>query len=207
MKALRPGWARPCNRRPYHWLATAPGELLDPTTADALCESFPTASFVRAQSGAHGDKDYRNYSRPLTAADGRLTACDDLSPPWRALVEDLQSLEYRRVVAEVLEQTILADHVELRLVRHAPADFLGPHTDRADKIFSHIVYFNPGWRDEWGGQLEILDDHPTVVTRICPVLGASALIARSESSWHQVARVTDGAATERRSLLVHGRRG
>jgi Rps23 Pro-64 3,4-dihydroxylase Tpa1-like proline 4-hydroxylase len=207
MKLLRAGWTRPCNREPYCWLATAPGELLDAATAEALGESFPTTGFVRVRASAHGDKDYANYSRPLTSPGGELQACDDLSPVWRALLEDLRSLEYRQAVAGVLGQTTLADHVELRLVRHAAADFLGPHTDRPDKLFSHVVYFNRGWNDAWGGQLEVLDGEKAVVARIRPVLGASALIGRSEGSWHQVAPVRDGAADERRSLVVHGRCG
>jgi len=179
---------------------------LNAATADALCETFPTESFIRVHAGEHSDKDYRNYSRPLTRQDGRVEPCDDLSPPWRALIEDLQSLEYRRAIARVFGQTTIADQVELRLVRHATTDFLGPHTDRADKLFSHIVYFNRVWNDQWGGHFEILDADQTVVTRISPALGASVLLERSVDSWHQVARVTEGAASERRSLLIHGRR-
>ena len=136
MTILRWRWMRPCNRQPYCWLATTPGELLGAATADVLCNGYPTVSFVRVQAGAHGEKDYRNYSRPLAAAEGPAEACDDLSPQWHALLEDLQSLEYRRAVAEVLGQETIANWVELRLVRHAPADFLGPHTDRDDKLFT-----------------------------------------------------------------------
>jgi Rps23 Pro-64 3,4-dihydroxylase Tpa1-like proline 4-hydroxylase len=170
--------------------------------AEVLSEAFPTESFVRAQAGAHSIKDYRNYSRPLTT-----TSIGDLSPQWRALIDDLCSLDYRRAVAQVLGQATIADRVELRLVRHGITDFLGPHTDRCDKIFSHIIYFNPDWDDEWGGHFEILDGDMAVVTRIRPVCGASVLLGRSDHSWHQVACVRDVAASERRSLLVHGRRG
>lgn len=205
MMLLRRDWMRPCNREPYCWLATAPGELFDAAAAEALCDSFPSAAFVRVQSGPHGEKDYRNYSRPLVSAEGTTEAWDDLSPPWRALLEDLLSLEYRQAVAEVLGHAIIARWVELRLVRHAAADFLGPHTDRSDKLFSHVLYFNPAWDDAWGGHLEILGRDETLVARIRPELGASALLGRSEDSWHQVARVSDAAAHERRSLVVHGR--
>ncbi len=205
MKILRHGWTRPCHVHPYRWLATEPGELFDATTADTLSDAFPTESFVRAQAGAHSDKEYRNYSRPLTTPDGHYTSIEDLTLPWRALVDDLCSRAYRCAVARVLEQTTVADYVELRLVRHGAADFLGPHTDRPDKVFSHIVYFNRSWDDEWGGHFEVLDANLTVVKRVRPVCGASVLLARADDSWHQVAPVRDLAAGERRSLLVHGR--
>jgi Rps23 Pro-64 3,4-dihydroxylase Tpa1-like proline 4-hydroxylase len=128
----------------------------------------------------------------------------DLPEPWRTLIEDFASIEYRRLVASVLDQPCAAN-IELRLVRHAAGDFLDPHTDRADKLFSHAVYFNAVWSEDWGGQMEILDGGAmTAVARVVPRLGASVLLARSESSWHRVAQVVDTAVPERRSLLIHG---
>jgi len=206
MEILHWGWTRPCNRHPYHWIATAPGELLETTTAEMLSESFPTTAFVRVQAGPDSAKDYRNYSRPLTTPDGRLACMEGLSPSWRLLTEELCSLHYRRAVAEILGQASIAKHVELRLVQHGVSDFLGPHTDRSDKLFSHIVYFNPGWNAQWGGDFEVLDAQFRVLARIQPECGASVLLGRSSSSWHRVVPVREAAARERRSLVVHGLR-
>ncbi|MDS0139290.1 MULTISPECIES: 2OG-Fe(II) oxygenase family protein [unclassified Amycolatopsis] len=131
----------------------------------------------------------------------------DLTEVWRRLIADLTEGTYLRDVAALLRQPV-ASGLEIRLVRHAGGDWLSPHTDRADKLFSHIFYFTRGWRAEWGGCLEILegDDPASVAGRVVPELGASALLARADNSWHQVSRVRGAPPVDRTSLLVHGRR-
>ncbi|WP_329576571.1 2OG-Fe(II) oxygenase [Kitasatospora sp. NBC_01250] len=206
MPVLAPDWTHTASRRttPYRWLTTEPGRLYDHDTAARLAAAFPHEDFVRLDaSGAGRDKTYRNYSRPLLGPGQQIPP--GLPAPWHELVTDLAGEPYRRQVAALLDQP-LAGAVEIRLVRHADTDWLGPHTDRADKLFSHVLYFNPGWQQEWGGCLEILDgnDPGAVHARVVPLLGASTLLARSDHSWHQVGAVTAGQGRERRSLVVHG---
>lgn len=191
---------------PYRWLSTAPGELFPEGAARELAAAFPLDAYTRLDTTArpHG-KSYRNYSRVL-AGPGRLT--DDTLPRlWHDLLAQALTPHYRAAVAGVLGQQP-ASAVEVRLVRHARGDWLGPHTDRADKLFSHIIYFNRDWRPEWGGCLQILRSaHPSdVAAEVVPRLGASALLARADNSWHQVGAVTSDPAPERRSLLIHGLR-
>jgi SM-20-related protein len=196
-----------CHDHPYRWLATPPGQLLALDTAERLCAARPTGAFVRREADAKGsDKTYRNYSRQLVAPDG-TTATEGLSRLWLELVDELCSAAYRHHVARVLNQPVV-ERVEVRLVRHAPGDWLGPHTDRPDKAFSHVFYLNPGWQESWGGALHILAsrDPDDVVSVVSPELGASVLLARADNSWHRVGPVTAAAATERTSLLVHGLR-
>lgn len=198
--ALRP------HRRPYRWLGTAPGQLYPQQAAEELAACFPTEAYVRRDSGTRTDgKRYRNYSRRLAGPDGGDP--EGLPRLWRLLLTDLLDPRYRRDVARVLDQPV-ADAVEVRLVRHAQGDWLGPHTDRPDKIFSHIFYFNPGWRASWGGCLQILgsSDPTDIVDQVVPRLGASALLARADNSWHQVSAVAAEPVPERASLLVHGLR-
>lgn len=207
MSVLLPGWTRraPC-RDPYTWLRTAPGELLAEPVALRLAEEFPESSFARADaSGRTGDKTYRNYTRSAVGEGGIPDTT--LPASWQALVGELTGDTYRRDVASLLGQRE-AGAVDIRLVRHGPGDWLSPHTDRDDKLFSHIIYFNPGWRPEWGGCLEILrSQNPAeVFERVVPTLGASALVARSNSSWHQVSKVVASGAPDRKSLLIHGLR-
>ncbi|HEU5160823.1 MAG TPA: 2OG-Fe(II) oxygenase family protein [Streptosporangiaceae bacterium] len=172
----------------------------------ALLDAVPLDGYVRRdEGGRRTGKRYRNFSRELVRPGRR----DDhgLPEPWRELVSDVLSPDYREQVSRLLEQPP-ATGIEMRLVRHAPGDWLGPHTDRDDKLFSHILYFNSGWREEWGGCLEILTsaDPTSVVGRVVPRLGASALLAREEHSWHQVTRVCETVTESRVSLLVHGLR-
>jgi SM-20-related protein len=205
LNVLRPSWGeRTANHEPFRWLDTAPGELFDTDTAAALERAFPVDGFHRADAtGPQRSKTYRNYSRPLV--DNGVRLARDTPPLWDTLVTDLCSAAYREQVASLLGQPV-ARAVEVRLVRHVGGDWLSPHTDRPDKAFSHIFYFNACWRSEWGGCLEILtrDDPSAVVARVRPALGTSVLMARADNSWHQVSAVSATKAPDRLSLLVHG---
>lgn len=204
MAVLLQDWRQRRPRRvPFTWLYTEPGEFIDDQFAAHLAAAFPEVQFRRVDASARtATKTYRNFTR--AALDDRGVDAS-LPAPWRTLVEELADEEYRRAVAKLLDQPV-ADAVDIRLVRHAAGDWLSPHTDRADKLFSHIVYFNPGWCAEWGGCLQILrgEDPQEVYEHVVPALGASVLLARSEHSWHQVGKVVNAEAPHRLSLLVHG---
>jgi hypothetical protein len=203
MQIVSDSWFRlRLQRRPYRWLATAPGEFCSLKDAGRLADTFPTEGFVlRNESGRACGKRYRNFSRPLNWPEDEGA----LGAEWRQLVADLLSSDYRDHVAQVLGQE-RADELELRLVYHGSGDWLAPHTDRDDKLFSHIIYFNRGWSADWGGCFQILthDDPASVVATISPELGASVLLARADNSWHQVTEVSPDAPAQRRSLLIHG---
>lgn len=208
MTVLRPGWTQRCALRhePYTWLETRPDQIYAEATARRLLADFPADRFTRTDASAEGRaKTYRNYTRTLVAPGVLRPQPEPLPPLWRQLVTELSDVDYRRAVAALLAQPI-ASTLEIRLVRHGSGDWLSPHTDREDKLFSHVFYLNPGWREEWGGCLEILASADPVepVARIVPELGVTSLLARCENSWHQVTKVTEAAAAERVSLLVHG---
>ena len=135
------------NKHPYLWLGTDPGELCPRVVAQELAARFPMIGFRRSDESRrpHG-KQYSNYSRPL----GHPHCDHDLSAPWRELLAELHAPAYRDHVARMLGQQP-ARALELRLVRHGPGDGLSPHTDRDDKIFSHVIYLNRTWHEDWGG--------------------------------------------------------
>jgi hypothetical protein len=207
MTVLNQDWARrSAHTVPFRWLSTEPGELYPLRSAQDLADCFPTERFVRHDKGTRRTgKTYRNYSRELVRPGAPAPV--GLPAAWRALLDSLTSRRYLEDVAGLLGQET-AREVEIRLVEHAPGDWLGPHTDREDKLFSHVLYFNAGWQQEFGGCLEILegDDANAVVGRIVPRLGASALLAQAPNSWHQVSKVVSDTADGRRSLLLHGLR-
>lgn len=202
MKILADQWcALQLRNDPYPWVLVRPGELIAPDDALRLAASFPVDGMVRLDRGSrtHG-KRYRNYSLPI----GEENAAA-LPPVWRQLIADLRSQRYRENMAALLGQPVAARQ-EIRLVRHGPDDWLEPHTDSAEKLFTQVFYFNPGWRESDGGWLEILDsaDPGSARSRVLPELGASVIIRRSERSWHRVAKVSPEAQAHRQSLIVHG---
>ena len=209
MQVLHDTWSHQSfHDHPFKWISTQPGGVFHTKIALALSETFPSTGMLRrdtsVRNGGSSDKKYKNFSRALFHPDCR-TDIEDLHPVWRNLISDLRSEEYRRKVSKLLDQP-LAESVELRAVVHAAGDWLSPHTDRPDKTFSHIFYLNREWHEHWGGCLEILEgsDPSSVIDRVVPRLGASALMARAENSWHQVAPVRPEITQTRMSLLVHG---
>jgi len=94
--------------------------------------------------------------------------------------------------------------MEINAIRYSPGAWLGPHLDLKEKIVTHILYFNDAWRREDGGCLRILRsaDPSDVAMEVLPVVGNSAVVVRSDKSWHAVSRVADGCARSRRSVNV-----
>ncbi|MFE4333865.1 2OG-Fe(II) oxygenase family protein [Streptomyces sp. NPDC056831] len=199
MRILTPSWAgaEPVTH-PYPWMVFPPGTALPHHLIGRLTSSFPKDCYSRRDASTRdGGKTYRNWSRP--AGSGEL---DSL---WRDLLADLSSAAYRELVAAALDLPEAGD-VELRFVRHARGDWLDPHVDSPDKVFSHIFYFAEQWQPDWGGHLEILGsaDPGDVVASIPPLPGQSVLMARTDRAWHQVSRVANHVPISRASLLVHG---
>ena len=201
MLFLHDSWLdRACHEHPFRWLSTAPGELCSLELAEALSKTFPMDGFVRIDKGERTDgKKYRNHSLPYTDATSL-----GLPAPWPEFIADLSSAGYRSGMARLLGQPIAA-RLEMRFVRHGPGDWLAPHVDGEDKLFSHVVHLSPEWRDEWGGHLEILDgDSYAVVASVVPDLGASVILNREPNSWHQVAKVSPVSPETRLTFLIHG---
>lgn len=189
---------------PYPWVYFTSGQFLIESAERDLARRFPTEGYQRLdRSDRTTGKTYRNFSRPIAGPEG-MADVSDFSPLWRRLIEALLAPEYRDAMAHLLGQPV-AGAIELRLVRHGSGDWLEPHVDGPDKLFSHLIYFTAEWQDAWGGRLELLAsaDPASVIHRITPRLGASVALARSEQAWHSVSVVDEGRP-ERRSLLIHG---
>jgi SM-20-related protein len=207
MPLINPAWTgAAASERPFRWLRTEPGVLFDEADAARLSREFPTQSFVRREVDTPGSaKTYRNYSRALVGPDVPAGA-PQLPEIWQRLVAELLDDGYRDAVAKILGQPPAAQ-LEIRLARHGRTDWLSPHTDRPDKAFSHLIYLNPQWHEEWGGCLQILAsaDPADVVAQVVPRLCVSPLFERTYYSWHQESAVAAAAPSDRISLLIHGR--
>ena len=83
-----------------------------------------------------------------------------------------------------------------------------PHVDASLRLgFRLIIYFNTGWKDDWGGFLHILDprDHSMICHTISPKVGNATMIVRDgyfEDTWHEVTRLTSAGIATRNTLNV-----
>jgi Rps23 Pro-64 3,4-dihydroxylase Tpa1-like proline 4-hydroxylase len=73
-----------------------------------------------------------------------------------------------------------------------PGGFLKVHADfnvhpklRVDRRINMLVYLNPGWRDDWGGHLELWNrDMTQCRRRIAPVFNRTVVFSTTDTSYH-----------------------
>lgn len=195
---------------PFPHLRYAPGDLLSQAEAETLSAEFPSAALTDSARRGPG-KSYQVRVLPLHGEDGwRAGALGQLSPGWRALARRLVTPEHLRPVCDHLGLTACGVTpaslwIELRPAEYVAGGWMSRHTDRADKAFSQVLYFCPGWRPGWGGGLAMYHSQhakrPAVLVE--PGAGNAVAFARSDESWHEVLPVSEQALTPRRTLLLH----
>lgn len=187
---------------PYHWACA--NDLFTPSQAAALAASFPRDHF-KTVTGYDGEKGYVYEARSLIhMGAGEASHAADLSDAWRRLAADLLSTSYRRAMTRLTGCDLEAAPCEVNLFHYGPGAWLGPHVDLKDKIATHILYFNQEWDMADGGCLTILrsSDMSDAFAEIAPIVGRSAVVVRSDRSWHAVSRVREGCRRSRRSMTV-----
>ena len=187
---------------PYQWGLV--DRIFAPADAQALAETFPRDHYKTVR-GYDGEKGYEYEARSLIAMGAdTATYADALSPAWRSLADALASPAYRRVMSQLTGMQLETLPIEVNVFHYGRSAWLGPHVDLADKLVTHVFYFNEMWNESDGGCLAILDggDMDHVVKIIPPVVGNSAVLVRSTNSWHAVTRVRDDCRISRRSMAV-----
>ena len=187
---------------PYRWAAI--DGLFSPADAANLAATFPRDHFKRLADYA-GEKDFEYESRALIGMNEQtISRVAELSEAWQALGRDLLSSDYRTALSALTGFDLSTAALEVNVFHYPPGGSLGAHPDLRDKIVTHVLYFNESWNDEEGGCLTILrSSDPTQVTRrISPVVGNSAVLVRSDNSWHAVTPVVKSCRLSRRSLTA-----
>jgi len=188
---------------PYSWAFV--GELFSPSDAAALVESYPEDSF-KTLIGNDGEKGWEYEARSLIPMGAAAASHpENLSRAWQQLAEDLVSPGYREAMSRLTGQDLTTSAIEANVFHYGPGAWMGPHKDLADKVVTHVLYFNEeDWDPKAGGCLTILrsSEMSDVEAEIPPVVGNSVVLVRSEQSWHAVSRVADGSSTSRRSVTV-----
>lgn len=172
--------------------------------AAALAGSFPLDKFKDVK-GYDGEKSYVYASRSLIHMGATsLSHANGLSPAWREFGNDLLSPEYRAAMTRLTGRDLSLTPLEVNVVHYGPGTWLGPHLDLKAKITTHVFYFNETWDPRDGGCLQILRSSAPadIAAEVNPIVGNSALIVRSEKSWHTVSRVDAKCRLSRRSMNV-----
>jgi SM-20-related protein len=187
---------------PYCWAEI--DDLFTPEDAAALAEEFPYEHF-KTVVGDDGEKAYEYEARALIGMGAdTISFPEELTESWLALAQDLISAPYRAAMSLLTSCDLTEVPVEVNVFHYGPGARLGAHADLKDKIVTHVLYFNQAWNRADGGCLSILrsKDPADVVAEIGPIVGNSAVLVRSENSWHSVAPVANGCQLSRRSLTA-----
>lgn len=187
---------------PFHWAAI--DQLYAPADAAALASSFPHDHF-KTVIGDDGEKKYEYEARSLVPmGENRIAYPEALSEAWRSLAQDLISPAYRAAMSAMTGYDLSSAPVEINLFHYGPGASLGPHLDLVSKLVTHAIYFNPSWDGKDGGCLNILrsSNPKDVFAEILPIVGNSAVIVRSDKSWHAVSPVYRESPWSRRSLTA-----
>jgi hypothetical protein len=187
---------------PFGWAAVH--GLFAPDDAATLAATYPCDHFKTIE-GNDREKGYRYDARSLIGMNAKAASYpESLSPAWRKLAADLLSLEYREAMSGLTGIDLRPAGLEVNVFHYGSGCWLGPHLDLKEKIVTHVFYFNAEWNAGDGGCLEILrskqaDDR---FAEVPPIVGNSAVLARSTKSWHAVSRVREGCLNSRRSMTV-----
>jgi hypothetical protein len=187
---------------PYRWAHI--DELFGPSDATALAASYPDRGF-KTLVGSDGEKGWEYEVRSLIhMGSGEPSQSESLSREWQELAGDLVSPGYREAMGRLTGHDLSEAPIEVNVFHYGPGAWMGPHKDLEDKIVTHVLYFNAEWDAKSGGCLAILrsSDMSDVKAEIPPVVGNSAVLVRSDDSWHAVSRVVDGSESSRRSVTV-----
>lgn len=190
------------NTTPFE--SAAADALIAPTDAAALAQGYPRDHFKQID-GYDGEKGYKYQARSLVHMGARSpTRPQELSAAWRRLAADLLSPHYRAAMGRLIGRDLDAALLEINLTEYGPGAWQGPHLDLREKIVTHVFYFNEAWNSLDGGCLRILrSKHMADFAReITPVAGSSAVLVRSDHSWHAVTPVAPASRQARRSLNV-----
>jgi len=170
--------------------------------ANQLAAEFP-CDLLRRSARSNSDKDYSLWTADLT--DPAVHAA--LTPGWAGLLAALSSAQYRSLLARLSGVGLHHTTVSLTCWEYRTGDFLSAHVDKADKVLTQVLYLSSEWLDGNGGQLHIqrTRDVADTVATLPPVLGATAILVRSERSWHSVGESTAGAPPRRSLNLTYWR--
>jgi hypothetical protein len=187
---------------PYRWAFV--DRLFSPADCEALVKTFPKDHFKTIE-GYDGEKGYQYEARSLIGMGAdNPTRAQFLSPAWQRLAEDLLSPAYRGALSNLTGVDLTDLPIEVNVFHYGRNAWLGPHVDLADKVMTHVFYFNEVWDENDGGCLTILrgGDMSQIEKVISPLVGNSVLVVRSDNSWHAVSRVREKCRNSRRSMAV-----
>lgn len=181
-------------------------DLLEPEFAAEIVAALP--QFEGAESVGHRFETVNEHRKV------QVTEASHLSEPLQRLLGALHGPEWLTALEAITgvpaietDERLIGGGLHMtgrrgRLDVHADFNYL-PDVERFRRL-NLLLYLNPNWRSEWGGELELWDaDMQRCEVRVEPVLGRCVIFATSTDSFHGTTRVTCPEGTARSSFALY----
>ena len=177
-------------------------DFLNSAFADSLRSGFPPLEKMRTHySGINErkaeDNDLTRLHPNFTLLHQRLSAPDFLQ--WMGEISGIPSLH------------TIEDRLGYGLHQGGDGSFLDIHIDynihpiaRLQRKLNFLIFLNPGWKDEWGGFLQLWDARSGSMGRqIAPAFNRVVIFECSEMSFHGCSKVHVPQGVTRRSIYQY----
>jgi SM-20-related protein len=138
------------------------------------------------------DKQYAMNILALQEGGVLSEASADLSAEWSGLLESLRSKPFIDWLEDGTGLKLRGLETDIAIYGYRPGDFISVHKDKPYKAATAILYLNPEWPVDGGGDYEVrISGDPDVdpVRRIPPRGGQLLVFPPTEVSWHSVSEV------------------
>jgi hypothetical protein len=214
-------------RAPFPWFELQ--QFLTPQGFHSLYQSFPSLELFERHHGferPYGQRPHNRfylayqkslYHQAEMSAKGPakgIVKHEELSPAWQSLLGELMTSEaYRKLVESLFEVT----QFDVRFAWHIGFTNceVSPHVDAAEKIGTHMIYFNTAddWQSVWGGSTLVLGEKSTdamnpeftdfaQAVAIGPAGNNSLIFKNTPNAWHGMRPLTCPEGKYRRLFNV-----
>lgn len=160
--------------------------FLNPAILALLIKDFPAFNPALARN-ENGDIGLKAVNERISALAPCYADLDALlqSSAWLAWVGQVSGIDKLRYDPDYFGGGTHDNKHGQSLDTHI--DFNRHPRDNSHRRLNLIVYLNPDWQAQWGGQLELHSDPYSgndEITRINPILNRCVLFETTEHSWH-----------------------
>jgi Rps23 Pro-64 3,4-dihydroxylase Tpa1-like proline 4-hydroxylase len=159
--------------------------LFDDAELEAVLRDFPAPDAMR----------WMKFDNPLEKKLGYFHETATISKTIRDFLNAMNSFEMLQWLEEVTGIDGLIPDPYFGgggLHQIEPGGFLKVHADfnvhpklKLDRRLNMLIYLNKGWREEWGGHLELWDrEQRGAVERILPLFNRTVIFSTTDTSFH-----------------------